>query len=58
MAPAPTLGYPKILCQLFLMLHQFSSEHQSGEIWLAPMDVIIQREPLLADSPAGPFVRQ
>ena len=56
MAPAPTLGHQNILRQLFLMLHQFVSEQQLGEVWFAPVDVIIQKEPLRTRQPDLLFV--
>ena len=56
MAPAPTLEHQKILRQLFLMLHQFVSEQQLGEVLFAPVDVIIQREPLRTRQPDLLFV--
>ena len=56
MAPAPTLEHQKILRQLFLMLHQFVSEQQLGEVFFAPADVIIQREPLRTRQPDLLFV--
>jgi Uma2 family endonuclease len=56
MAPAPTLGHQKILRQLFLMLHQFASEQHLGEVWFAPVDVIIQRDPLRTRQPDLLFV--
>ncbi|HLF03952.1 MAG TPA: hypothetical protein VI855_01885, partial [Dehalococcoidia bacterium] len=46
MAPAPTLGHQTILRQIFLPLHRFVTEHHLGEVWFAPLDVVIQREPL------------
>ena len=56
MAPAPTLEHQKILRQLFLMLHQFVSEQHLGEVFFAPADVIIQREPLRTRQPDLLFV--
>lgn len=56
MAPAPTLGHQKILGQLHLMLHQFASEHHLGQVYFAPADVIIQREPLRTRQPDLLFV--
>ena len=56
MAPVPTLEHQKILRQLFLMLHQFVSEQQLGEVFFAPADVIIVREPLHTRQPDLLFV--
>ncbi len=55
-APAPSLEHQKILRQLFLLLHQFVSEQQFGEVFFAPADVIIQREPLCTRQPDLLFV--
>ena len=55
-APTPTVAHQKVLGQLFLMLHQFVSEQQLGEVFFAPADVIIQREPLRTRQPDLLFV--
>jgi Uma2 family endonuclease len=56
MAPAPTLEHQTILRQLFLRVHQFVTEHQLGEVWFAPLDILIQREPLRTRQPDLLFV--
>jgi len=56
MAPAPTLGHQTILRQIFLPLHRFVTEHHLGEVWFAPLDVVIQREPLRTRQPDLLFV--
>jgi Uma2 family endonuclease len=56
MAPAPTLGHQKILGQLYSMLFQFASEHELGQVFFAPVDVIIQRDPLRTRQPDLLFV--
>ena len=56
MAPAPSLEHQKILGQLYLSLHQFASDHQLGQVFFAPADVIIQREPLRTQQPDLLFV--
>ena len=45
MAPAPTVTHQRILLRLVRLLDQFVSEQQLGEVLLAPVDVIIGREP-------------
>jgi len=52
MAPSPTLEHQTILRQLFLLVHRFVTEHQLGQVWFAPLDIVIQREPLRTRQPA------
>ena len=56
MAPTPTLVHQRILGKLFLLVNQFVSERQLGEVFFAPLDVIIQREPLRTRQPDLLFV--
>jgi Uma2 family endonuclease len=56
MAPAPTLEHQTILRQLFRLLDPFVIEHQLGELLFAPLDVVIQREPLRTRQPDLLFV--
>lgn len=56
MAPAPTLGHQTVLRQIFLPVHRFVAEHQLGQVWFAPLDVVIQREPLRTRQPDMLFV--
>jgi Uma2 family endonuclease len=56
MAPAPTLEHQNILRQLFRFLDRFTIEHQLGEVWFAPLDILIQREPLRTRQPDLLFV--
>jgi Uma2 family endonuclease len=55
-APTPTVGHQKILRQLFSVLYQVVSEQHVGEVFFAPVDVIIQREPLRTRQPDLLFV--
>ena len=55
-APSPTLEHQIILGKLFVLVHQFVSERQLGEVLFAPLDVIIQREPLRTRQPDLLFV--
>jgi Uma2 family endonuclease len=55
-APTPTLEHQRILGKLFLLVDQFVSERQLGEVFFAPLDVIIQREPLRTRQPDLLFV--
>ena len=56
MAPAPTVTHQRILLRLVRLLDQFVSEQQLGEVLLAPVDVIIGREPLHTRQPDLLFV--
>ena len=56
MAPAPTVKHQQILGQIFLLIHQFVTEHQLGQVLFAPLDVVIQREPLRTRQPDLLFV--
>lgn len=56
MAPSPTLEHQKILRQLFLSVHGFVAERQLGEVLFAPLDVLVQREPLRTRQPDLLFV--
>jgi Uma2 family endonuclease len=56
MAPAPSLEHQTILRDLSFLLHSFVREHRLGWVWFAPLDVIIQREPLRTRQPDLMFV--
>ncbi|MCH7745138.1 MAG: Uma2 family endonuclease [Chloroflexi bacterium] len=56
MAPSPNLQHQRILRKLFLQVHRFVSEHQSGEVFFAPLDVVVRREPLRIRQPDLMFV--
>ena len=56
MAPAPTMEHQRLLRQLFRLLDPFVTERGLGEVFFAPLDVIIQREPLRTRQPDLLFV--
>jgi len=56
MAPSPTLKHQTILRQIFLQIHNFVSEHGLGEVLFAPLDIVIQRNPLRTRQPDLLFV--
>ena len=56
MSPIPDLQHQRILRRLFLKVHRFVSEHESGETLFAPLDVIVQREPWRVRQPDLLFV--
>jgi Uma2 family endonuclease len=55
-APTPTLNHQKILRQLFLQVYGFVAERQMGEVLFAPLDIVVQREPLRTRQPDLLFV--
>ena len=55
-APTPTVAHQRILGNLFWKLDQFVSEQQVGEVLFAPVDVIVQRDPLRTRQPDLLFV--
>ena len=56
MAPAPTLNHQKVLGRLFARLDPFVGERQLGEVFFAPVDVLVRREPLRTRQPDLLFV--
>ncbi len=56
MPPSPSLEHQTILLRLVLLVHQFASENQLGQVRFAPLDVIIRREPLRTRQPDLLFV--
>ena len=55
-SPSPTTRHQQLLRKVFLILHQFVTEHQLGEVLFAPLDVLIQRQPLRTRQPDFLFV--
>jgi Uma2 family endonuclease len=51
MAAAPTLEHQRILRRLIIMVNQFVEDNGLGEVFFAPTDVVIQREPLRTRQP-------
>ena len=56
MSPGPTTQHQRILRQLFRMMDPFVTEHGLGEVLFAPLDILIQREPLRTRQPDLLFV--
>lgn len=56
MSPSPNIQHQRILRQLFRMLDPFVTEHQLGEVLFAPLDILVQREPLRTRQPDLLFV--
>ena len=56
MSAGPFLEHQAILRQLFLLVHSFVTERNLGEVWFAPLDVIVQQEPLRVRQPDLMFI--
>ena len=56
MPPSPNLEHQTILGQLHFLMYQFLNEHNLGRVWVAPLDVLVQREPLRTRQPDLLFV--
>ena len=54
--PSPNVEHQTILRQLFLHLNQHVDYDDLGQVWFAPLDVVIQREPLRTRQPDLLFV--
>lgn len=57
MSPAPTSLHQRVLLQLTLRLGPFVLERQLGEIYFAPLDIVIRRRPLRTRQPDLMFIR-
>ncbi len=55
-APAPTLEHQRVLRQLFSLVDAFVTQQQIGEVLFAPLDIVIQRNPLRTRQPDLLFV--
>lgn len=58
MAPAPTIERQRILRKLTRFLDTWVTENQLGEVLFAPVDIVIQRQPLRTRQPDLLFVRE
>jgi Uma2 family endonuclease len=58
MAAAPTLNHQRVVLRLALKLTPFVTERHLGEIFVAPVDIVIRREPLRTRQPDLLFVSQ
>ena len=56
MAPAPTRAHQAILRRLAVQVDRFVAEHELGEMWFAPLDVVVQEAPLRVRQPDLMFV--
>jgi Uma2 family endonuclease len=56
MAAGPSLEHQAISRQLFRKLDPFVIEHGLGEVWFAPLDIIVCQEPLRVRQPDLMFI--
>ena len=56
MAPSPTRKHQEILGQLYFLMRQFLEENRVGNAFIAPLDVVVEREPLKTRQPDLLFV--
>jgi len=57
MSPSPTPIHQRIAARIHLKLGRFVMEHQLGEVFFAPLDILVQREPLRTRQPDLMFIR-
>ena len=50
-ADAPFVPHQRVVGQLFLALSAHVAEHDSGSVWLSPIDVVLDRERALVVQP-------
>jgi Uma2 family endonuclease len=55
--PAPSIGHQRVVRRLLRLLEDFVSSRNLGEIFPAPLDVVVQRNPLRTRQPDLLFVR-
>ena len=53
---SPNREHQTISRRLFLDVNQFVADHELGEVWYAPLDVIVREEPLRVRQPDLLFV--
>jgi Uma2 family endonuclease len=56
MAAAPTPDHQTVVLELSAILNSFVREHRLGRVFLAPLDVVIRREPLRTRQPDVMFI--
>jgi Uma2 family endonuclease len=57
-APAPTPGHQWVVGQVFMALAEHVRVHDAGGVWLAPIDVVLDRQQPLVVQPDIIFVAQ
>ena len=56
MSAGPSLEHQAILRQLFRLLDRLVTERGLGEVWFAPLDIIVRQEPLRVRQPDLMFI--
>ncbi len=56
MAAAPTPDHQTVVQETFLKLDSFVREHRLGRVFIAPLDVLIRRDPLRTRQPDVLFI--
>ena len=56
MAAAPTLRHRTVSVRILVPLHLFVSQHGLGYVWHAPVDVVVQQDPVRVRQPDLVFV--
>jgi Uma2 family endonuclease len=56
MAAAPTPDHQTVVQETFLKLDSFVREHRLGRVFIAPLDVLIRRDPLRTRQPDVMFI--
>jgi Uma2 family endonuclease len=56
MAPSPKRAHQTIVRRLASHVDRFVAEHELGEMWFAPLDVVVQEDPLRVRQPDLMFV--
>jgi Uma2 family endonuclease len=56
MAPAPSLNHQTISRRILSRIDRFVTEYELGEVWFAPLDIIVQTDPLRTRQPDLLFV--
>jgi Uma2 family endonuclease len=55
-APAPTPGHQWVVGDIFVALREHLQQHNLGRVWLAPIDVVLDRDANLVVQPDIVFV--
>jgi Uma2 family endonuclease len=57
MAASPTPDHQTVVQETFVKLDSFVREHRLGRVFLAPLDIVIRRDPLCTRQPDVMFIR-
>jgi Uma2 family endonuclease len=56
MAPVPSRNHQRILRRLTISLDRFVTERELGEVFFAPLDIVVQQQPLRTRQPDLLFI--